>query len=133
MSDKKAPRLGDGNVVITLVDSSGYPKEETLVPSYNAARTLSAQYGGLLRALDQVAAGNIEAVVAIITLGLGYGGARDTPPKDLAERIWRSGFSDDTGGIGERCAFYVRVLLSGGQTPARAPSDEEDAPQPDPT
>lgn len=117
MADDSKPRLGGGDVNINLMNGSGDPESFTLVPSYNAARVLSAQTGGMLKAMQRVMDGDIEAVVSIITLGLGYGMASNRAPKDLAERVWKTGMSDETGGLGERCITYLRILMAGGRLP----------------
>lgn len=111
-------RLGAGDVAITLLDSSGNPEHLVLKPTYLAARTLSAQYGGLMKALERVAQLDIEVINAVITLGLGYGGSTRRGPVDLPDRIWRTGLNDNSGGLGERCVTYISVLMAGGQMPA---------------
>lgn len=101
-----------------------------LKPTFSAARSLSLQ-GGVMKAMQRVLDGDVETVVAVISLGLGYGTASRRAPTDLAERVWQTGISDDSGGLGERCITYLRVLLNGGRLPAdREPAgDGTDDPQ----
>lgn len=125
MTDK--PRVGQGEVEIALLDAAGNPEKLVLRPSYGAARTISAQAGGLLGAMERVARGDVDAAVQVVQLGLGYhGNAR--PPADLAERIWSTGFSDDSGGVLERCILFLRVLMSGGKMPAEQKAAEDGGP-----
>lgn len=112
------PRLGVGDVKITLLDQDGNPEEFVLKPSYNAARLLSAKSGGMMKTMQSVVDGDIDAVVQIISLGLGHGTSTSRGPKDLAERVWRTGLSDEAGGLAERAVTYLRVLMAGGRLPA---------------
>ncbi len=118
-ADDTKPRIGAGDVPITLVDAAGNPEALVLRPNYNAARTISAQSGGLLGALDRVAKLDLETITQVITLGLGYGTQSARGPKDLPQRIYQTGLADDTGGLAERCVLYLQVLMGGGQPPRK--------------
>jgi hypothetical protein len=122
MNDEK-PRLGAGDVKIMLDDGEGTMEELILRPSYNAAKILSSQGGGIMRMMQRVVDGDLDAVVSIITLGLGYVTQTRRGPKDLPERVWRTGLSDEAGGLSERCITYLRVLMAGGRMP-QANSEE---------
>lgn len=114
---KPKPRLGAGDVQIMLCDAQGdNPEPITLKPSYHAARTLSGLSGGLMGALERVTKLDVDAVVQIISLGMGSTPTR-RPPKDLGERVYATGLTDDTGALAERCVTYLRVLMNGGQMP----------------
>ena len=111
------PAVGAGDIEISLLDSAGNPERLVLKPSYHAARTISAQSGGLLGAIERVARLDIDATNQIIQLGLG----KDQMPRGgmatLSERIWRTGLSDEEGGVAERCIAFIRVLMNGGRPP----------------
>lgn len=113
MSDEK-PRMGAGDVEIHLLDADGQPERLVLKPSYNAAHALSAQSGGIFKVMQRIVDGDVAAVVATISLGLGYGSG-NRAPADLPERVWRTGLTDESGGLSERCITYLRVLMGGGR------------------
>lgn len=116
--ERPKPRAGDGDVPVTIDG-----EEFVLTPNFNAAKLLSARSGGILNMVDRVVKLDVEAVLDVITLGLGYGPAR-RPPKDLAERIWRTGMTDSTGGLADRCIEYLHILANGGRPLARDPDEE---------
>jgi len=119
MSDYK-PRLGSGNVRITI---DGEALE--LVPTYAAMAKISSRGGGLRGAMERILQLDADTIVDVITVGLGYG-ANKRPPKDLSERIWRTGFTLTTGGIADAAFEYVNVLANGGQpVPKDEPGSEE--------
>ncbi len=111
----------DGEVVITI---DGV--EKLLKPTFGAARTISQKYGGLQGAVDRIARLDMEAVVDIIQLGLGYTAGR-RPPSDLAEKIWKEGLTDATGGLAEKCITYLHILMGGGRIgePDSGPEERE--------
>jgi hypothetical protein len=108
---KREANIGAGDVVINLDG-----EDKVLKPSYQAARTISSMQGGISGAIQRVVQLDIETVTQVVTLGLGYGQGQK-PPKDLAEKIWRTGLTDDSGGLAERCVLFLRVLASGGRMP----------------
>jgi len=116
MSEEKKAQLGAGDVSLVLDGETVYLK-----PSYFAARTISQQTGGIQGAIERVLRVDMDAIVTVVTLGLGYGQQKPAP-KDLAEKIWRAGLTDDTGRVVERAILYLRVLMGGG----RMPADEDD-------
>lgn len=128
--DTEKPRLGAGDVRITLLKEDGTPEELVLRPSYNAARMLSAGSEGLMKLMQRVVAGDVEAAASIVSHGLGYGTGSNRGPKDLAERVWRTGLSDESGGLAERCIMYLRVLMAGGRLPASADAGADDGSDP---
>jgi hypothetical protein len=87
-----------------------------LRPTFHAARTISSRYGGTLSAAERVARLDLDVISDIIALGLGYTSSR-RHPSDLPERVWRTGLSDDTGGLAEKCILFLRTLASGGRPP----------------
>jgi hypothetical protein len=103
-------RIGDGDVPLKLEDG----EEMVLKPSWGAAQAISRQYGGISGAVERVVRMDIDVTVQVILLGLGYLGTRK-PPTDLAERIWRTGFTDRTGAIGETTVKYLHILANGGK------------------
>ena len=111
------PALGSGNVKV-IIDG----EHRELVPSYAAMVAISARGGGLRGAIERVLNLDAETIVAVVTVGLGYGGDR-RPPADLAERIWRTGFMLHSGGLADACFRYVNALANGGRPLAE---DSED-------
>ena len=109
MSDK--PQLGRGNVYIKL---GGI--EYTLKPSVYAAKTISRKFGGLNLAVDRVAKLDFEAICEVIFIGLGKQMLNPRERQELEELIFESGFSDDTGKLGELCVQYLVALMRGGRT-----------------
>ena len=101
---------GDGNVTIILENG----EELTLRPTWGAARTISRQFGGISGAVERVVRMDMDVTVQVIMCGLGYMGTRK-PPQDLAERIWKTGFTDTTGAIGESTIKYLHILANGGR------------------
>lgn len=113
-------RIGDGNVPFKLEDG----EELTLKPSWGAAQAISRQYGGISGAVERVVRMDMDTVVQVILFGLGYGIGNSSrkPPPDLAERIWKTGFTDRTGSIGEITIKYLHILANGGKP---LPEDSE--------
>lgn len=121
MSNYK-PRLGSGNVPVTI---DGEALE--LVPTYAAMAKISSRGGGLRGAMERILQLDADTIVDVIAVGLGYG-ANKRPPKDLSERIWRTGFTLATGGIADAAFEYVNVLANGGRpVPKDELGDEEGA------
>lgn len=86
----------------------------TLTPSFEAMKTLSARSGGIMNAMQSVMRLDLDTIVDVLALGVGYGPTR-RPPKDFAERVWRTGLTDDTGGMAAKAADYLQVLSRGGR------------------
>jgi hypothetical protein len=103
-------RVGEGNITFTLEDG----EEMTLKPSWGAAQAISRQYGGVQAAVERIVRMDFDATIQVMLLGLGYFGSRK-PPTDLAERIWRTGFTDRSGAIGETAIKYLHILANGGR------------------
>lgn len=103
-------RIGDGNVPFKLEDG----EELILKPTWGAAQAISRQFGGISGAVERVVRMDIDVTVQVILFGLGYLGTRK-PPQDLAERIWRTGFTDRSGAIGEMTIQYLHILANGGR------------------
>jgi hypothetical protein len=80
--------------------------------------------GGIMGAIDKVVKLDIETIIAIVQVGLGYGMGKRAPT-DLAEKIWRSGLTDESGFMVERCVTYLRTLANGGRPPPAPEEDEE--------
>jgi len=114
---------GEGEITVNIDG-----QEEVLRPTYGVARTLSTRYGGLSQVTDRVLNLDLDVITDIVQLGLGYSSS-NRPPRDLSERIWRSGLTDDSGSIAERCVLFVRVLAHGGRLPVDKPEGAEGEPQ----
>lgn len=109
------------DVVDIVIDG----EEKTLTPTFGAAKIISARFGGIQPALERVARLELETATDIIALGLGYL-PPDKPPKDLIEKIWRTGLTDDTGGLAGACANFLMILASGGKLPSKGSDTDED-------
>lgn len=107
-------QLGEGTIELKL-------GEETvrLKPTLFAAQLISRQGGGIMGAVDRCLHLDIDTIVQVITVGMGYG-TTSKPPKDIAEKIFSAGLSDDSGGVVETCVRYLRVLANGGRLPKEA-------------
>lgn len=108
MADQFKPRLGAGNVDVVI---DGEPM--TLVPTYAAMVAISAR-GGLRGAMERILNLDSETIVDVLVAGLGYGSGK-RPPKDLAERIWRTGYTLPSGGLADAAFNYVSILANGGR------------------
>lgn len=118
MSDSEAhqARVGDGEVQVEIDG-----KQYTMRPSYYAAKTISARYGGIMGALQRVGNVDVEVIVDVVCIGLGYN-QNKRAPEEFKEKVWQAGFTDETSRLIERCASYLR-LLSGGGRPLPEGSD----------
>lgn len=111
MATNSVHRVGDGNVTLKLDDG----EELILKPSWGAASAISRQFGGISGAVERVARLDMDVTVQVIMLGLGYNIGGRKPPPDLAERIWATGFTDNSGAISEIAIKYLQVLANGGR------------------
>lgn len=121
-------QVGEGDVEISLLMvGSDEPETLWLRPSYQAATTISRLYGGLTAAIERIAKLDADVINQVIKLGLGYGGgpARKAP-SDLDDRIWRTGYTDDTGQLAERCITYLGILANAGRRLKGAAGDGGD-------
>lgn len=118
--DGTTARVGEGDITITLDG-----KEERLVPSFMAAQTISRMHGGIRGTIEKIMQLDVDAICQVVAIGMGYMGNKRAPD-GLQDKIWRSGFADDNGGIVAQLALYCRVLANGGRMPKE--SDEEDRP-----
>jgi hypothetical protein len=105
-----APKLGQGNVTFEL---DGHTFE--MKPTINAMRVLSTKYGGLQAVVDKVAQLDIQAIEDVIVMGLGpsYQSARQR--KELMDKVFGAGLTDDTGAFALTCQKYVISLMRGGR------------------
>lgn len=109
-------QIGSGNVEVIIGNE---PLQMT--PTWIAAQQISRQYGGISPAIEAVLKVDLDAIVFIVQLGLGYGPQR-AAPQDLPEKIWRAGVTDDTGRLIQQTIRYLRVLSSGGRPPPETPA-----------
>lgn len=108
MADKFEPKLGSGNVSV-VIDGEAL----TLVPTYAAMVAISAR-GGLRGVMERILQLEAETITDVLIAGLGYGPGR-RPPKDLAERIWKTGFTLPSGALADAAFNYVSILANGGR------------------
>lgn len=121
MSDKFKPQLGAGNVNVVI---DGEPM--VLVPTYAAMVAISAR-GGLRGVMERILQLDAETITDVLVAGLGYGPGR-RPPKDLAERIWKTGFTLPSGGLADAAFNYVNILANGGRPlVSDDPSNDQEA------
>ena len=109
MENRDTPALGEGDIPITI-DGEDF----VLKPSFQAASQLSRQQGGIMGSIERLVKLDVDTIMQVITVGLGYGGNRPLP-REMPERIWLTGFTDDSGGIVDKCVQYLRVLANGGR------------------
>lgn len=105
-------RIGDGNVPLKLDGG----EEVILKPSWGAAQAISRQFGGIQGAVERVVRMDMDATVQVVLFGLGYNIGTKKAPADLAERIWKTGFTDGTGSVGEKTVQYLHILANGGKS-----------------
>lgn len=108
-ADNPPAQLGEGDIPITLEGVS-----LVLKPSVGAAQFVSRQSGGIMACIEKIVRMDFDAIVMVIGLGLGYGPGRPQPA-DLADKVWRTGIDDLSGGLAERAVSYLRVLSNGGR------------------
>lgn len=126
------PPLNEGEVAVEILDSSFTKLERhVLTASLNCCRSLSRMDGGLLPLAQKVASLDMDTIMTVLYLGLGYYGTR-RPPKDLEERIYRTGFVKFT----TPCSTLITYVANGGKAPkdttgesAEASQDNQNPPQ----
>ena len=114
------PRAGDGDIPVTI-DGEDF----VLTPTFEAAKALLGREGGLVEMVRRVGTLDLNAVSEVIAHGLGYGMTK-RPPKDLPQRIWRTGITDESG-LTEKCIEYLHTLANGGRRPPD-PNKEQEGP-----
>jgi len=104
------PKLGQGNVSFEL---EGQTYE--LRPTVNAMRVLSNRYGGLQAVLDKLAQVDVQAVEDVLVMGLGPSYQTAPKRKELMDKVFGAGLTDDTGGFSLTCQKYIISLMRGGR------------------
>lgn len=97
-------KLNAGEVEITLGD-------ETLVlkPTIKAITGLSRYFGGLIKGVSQLQAGDIDAAAAVISFGLNL---PDKESRRMPDRVAENGI---TGGLIASLITFVGVCSNGGK------------------
>lgn len=108
--DSTSPKLGQGNVTFQL-EGDTYE----LRPTVNAMRVLSAKYGGLQVVLDKLAQLDVQAIEDVIVMGLGPSYQSAKQRKEIMDKVFAAGFTDDTGAFSLTCQKYVISLMRGGR------------------
>lgn len=114
-------KLGQGDVEVVL-DGDTY----VLKPTLNVAQMLSKRYGSLNDTIQKLASFDFNVAVDVICLGLGprYNSAKQQ--QEIAEKVFKTGLSDDTGGLANICVNYVLSVMRGGKPgPLQAAVDQE--------
>ena len=104
------PRLGRGNVIVTIDEI-----EYTLKPSLIAVQTLSRKYGGLNIVVERISKLDFEVICDVVEVGIGRKGNNPRQRQELAEAIFNTGLTDDTGSLGLLCVRYLIILMRGGR------------------
>lgn len=108
--------LGAGNVDITL---DGEPA--VLRPSLQAAQSISRQNGGISGAVRAVGQFDFDAIVSVVTLGLGVTGAE---AKEIPNKVWKTGLTELVGPV----SSFLTILANGGR-PISSGGEEGEDPQ----
>lgn len=109
--------LGQGDVPIVLVDVNGIPQNVVLKPSLHAIRMLSRKYGGLEPLINKLSALDFDVVVDVLSAGMQVPGHNPKAMQELEESAFRTGLSDQTGGLPRACVRFVVILMHGGKPP----------------
>lgn len=118
-------RVGAGNIAVQL---NG--EEYNLVPTLEAAQSISRGSGGLRVAINSVMNMDIDTIVRVVQLGLGpavvkeLGGASKLP-----QLVWESGFTDTSGELAVKCIEYLTVLSNAGRPVGPKKDDGGDPPR----
>lgn len=102
------PNVGSGDISITL-DGEEY----VLRPTANAALVISRQSGGLRGAIDSVLRLDMDVIVRVIQAGLGQ--QVSNKMKDLDVKVFKSGLTDQQGGLVSKCVEFLHILANGGR------------------
>ena len=119
-TDNYRPEPGATEIPVTLAKAGeGDTGDDVLVlrPTYGAAKAISNQFGGITPAIEKVLKLDTEAIATILAYGLGYYSPTKRPPKDLPERVWKTGMTDDEGRLAEMCVIFLRAISNGGRVP----------------
>jgi len=100
---KNKAQLGAGNVEIELDGET-----VTLKPSLRAAQAISRQSGGISAAVAAVGRFDFDAIVSVVTLGLG---ASDAEAKAIPEKIFVTGLTDLVGPVTK----FLTIIANGGR------------------
>jgi hypothetical protein len=122
MTAPASPKLGQGDVEI-VIDGDIY----VLKPTIQVAQQLSRRYGSLNDVIQKIGNLDFNAVVDVICLGLGSRYSTARQQNDISEKVFKTGLTDDTGGIAERCIAFVLSVMRGGK-PASTVAVEPEAP-----
>jgi hypothetical protein len=111
-----AGSLTAGDVVIEL---AGEPR--TLHPTLRAIQMISAQYNGLARARDALAAQDFQAATTVVRWGLNLS---DNEAKKLPDQIFATGLTSD---LLVPLIRFIGILANGGKPLPDDPVEDESA------
>ena len=109
-------KLGAGDVEMELDGET-----VTLRPTLKAARAISSQAGGISGAVEAVGKLDLDAVIGIVTLGLGLTGQE---AREIPEKVWRTGLTE----LVDPVLQYLMILANGGR-PIEDGGEEEADPR----
>jgi hypothetical protein len=95
--------LGDGTVILTA--------------NLRAAKAISRHFGGFQQALNKMAAGDLEAFIAVVRFGVGD--VNEHSARRLEERVFQAGVLRLTAPLTE----YVLICANGGKPIAEAAAE----------
>ena len=124
-----SPKVGAGNITISLGGDDESKHEYVLVPTLAAAQGISRTSGGIRGAIDKVIAFDLDTITNVVRLGLGPRVVKEIG-QDFNELVWRAGMTDTGGELVARCIEYLSVLSNGGRPlPKAGEAREEGNPQ----
>lgn len=93
-----------GDVTIQL----GSAGEVVLKPSLDAAMTLSAMPGGIVKMVERCMNFEFDAIMKVVVCGIG------SNSKDLPQLVYEAGLSE----LSPQCILFLNVLVNGGKMPS---------------
>lgn len=111
MNDMTRPRVGSGNVTITIKG-----QDYDLVPTYHAASNISRLSGGIRGAINSIVQLDLDVISRVVQFGLGPKVVKDLGGANkLGELIYDEGITDGSGEFTGKCIEYLTNLSNGGK------------------
>lgn len=109
-------KIGAGNVEIDIAGNI-----YTLRPTLKAAQGVSRRFDGITGAYARIAAGDLDAITAIVNFGLGYEGKDATR---MESEVFEAGITDMIAPVSR----FISVLANGGRPPVEGGEEDSDPP-----